>query len=177
MEDSQDADALTYDGLHAQFAWDIPARFNFGVDVVDKWAAETPDHLALIWADDKGTERRFTFDDMRVLSNRFANYPASKGVGKGDRVVVMLPRIPEWQIAVVGCIKLGAVPIPSVTMLTRKDMDYRVDHSGAVAVVTTAENTEKLSEGMRIRLAVGGEGGGVVRVTGVRRARGAGRAR
>jgi len=159
MEDRQDADVLNYDGLYAEFAWDIPARFNFGVDVVDKWAAEKPDHLALVWADDKGTERRFTFDDIRVLSNRFANYLASKGISKGDRVVVMLPRIPEWQIAVVGCTKLGAVPIPSVTMLTRKDMDYRVEHSGAVAVVTTAENTDKFSDSVPFRLAVGGTGG------------------
>ena len=149
-----------YDETHRNFRWDLPETFNFGGDVVDRYA-EDPDKLALIWCDDGGTERRFTFADIKRLSNRFANLLAAHGVTKGDRVVVMLPRIPEWQIVMVGCLKLGAVPIPCITMLTEKDVAYRVAHSGAVAVVTTRENTGKFdpSAGFRLRLSVGGGAG------------------
>lgn len=71
----------------------------------------------------------------------------------------MLPRIPEWQIAMIGCLKAGAVPIPCVTMLTSKDIDYRVAHSGAVAAVTTSANVGKFSAQMKARLSVDGGAG------------------
>lgn len=145
----------SYRDLHASFRWDVPPRFNFGADVIDKWAQD-PGRIALIWANDKGEERRLTFRDVSKLSNRLANHLRSRGVARGDRVVVMLPRIPEWQIALIGCLKIGAVPIPCVTMLTRKDLDYRIGHSGAVAAITTADNVAKFADGPAVRLAVGG---------------------
>ena len=139
------------------FAWDLPETFNFGGDVIDRYA-EDPNNLALIWCNAAGDERRFTFAEIKALSNRFANLLREHGVERGDRVVVMLPRIPEWQIAMVGCLKLGAVPIPAITMLTAKDMAYRVAHSGAAAIVTTRENTQKFDEDapVRLRISVGG---------------------
>jgi len=144
----------SYDAARDGFAWDIPDTFNFGGDVVDVWA-EDPARMALIWVNHAGEERRFTYADIRDLSNRFANYLASKGVRKGDRVLVMLPRLPEWQIALIGCNKLGAVPIPCVTMLTQKDIDYRLHHSGAVAAVTMAQEVGKVSEKVPVRVCVG----------------------
>ena len=144
----------TYEQALEEFEWEIPDTFNFGADVIDEWAKE-PDKLALIWANSEGRERRLTFRDVAALSNRFANLLAANGVAAGDRVVVMLPRIPEWQVAMVGCHKLGAVPIPCVTMLTEKDVAYRVRHAGAAAAVTTADNTHKFGEGCRCRISVG----------------------
>ena len=150
-----------YDKAHAAFEWSLPDSFNFGGDVIDA-IAEDPGRLALIWCDGAGAERRFTFADIRRLSNRFANLLRANGVAKGDRVVVMLPRIPEWQIAMIGCLKLGAVPIPCITMLTEKDIAYRVTHSGAVAVVTTATDAAKFDNAaaFRLRCAVGAENDG-----------------
>lgn len=144
----------SYDDAHRSFEWDIPKTFNYGGDVVDEWA-KGPDRLALIWVNDAGEERRFSYADIRDLTNRFANYLIAKGVKKGDRVLVMLPRLPEWQIALVGCNKIGAIPIPCVTMLTRKDIDYRLKHSGAVAAVTIASEVGKVSNDVPVRLCVG----------------------
>jgi len=147
-----------YDTARGAFAWEIPPAFNFGVDVVDHWARETPDRTALIWLDEAGHERRFTFADMGRLSDRAATLLRRLGVRKGDRVVVMLPRIPEWQIAMVACLKLGAVPIPCITMLTAGDVAYRVEHSGATAAITTAENISKFDglPGVEVKVSVGG---------------------
>ncbi len=147
-----------YDACHAAFSWTLPERFNFGGDVVDVWARD-PDRLALIWCDAAGRERRLTFADVARRSNRFANLLAEAGVRRGDRVIVMLPRIPEWQIAMVGCFKLGAVPVPCITMLTARDVAFRVGHCGAVAAVTTGENAGKIPDDVRVRVAVGGADG------------------
>ena len=142
------------------FRWAVPERFNFARDVVDHWAA-TEGKPALVWCDDAGRERRFTFGDIARASCRFANLLAAHGVGKGDRVVVMLPRLPEWQIAMVGTLRAGAIPIPCIDMLTAKDVGYRVAHSGAVAAVTTAANTAKFAgaAGFRLRASVGAADG------------------
>lgn len=136
------------------FEWRVPDRFNFGGDVVDHWA-EDKNRLALIWLNDKGEEKRFTFDDIKKRSNQLANLLSQQGITKGDRVIVMLPRLPEWQIATVACHKIGAVPIPCVTMLTEKDLSYRAAHSGARAVITTADNTHKFDEKFAARISVG----------------------
>jgi len=84
-------------------------------------------------------------------------------VKRGDRVIVMLPRLPQWQIAMVGCAKLGAVPVPCIEMLTAKDVAYRIGHSGAVAAITTAASVGKFQDGTvaTARLAVGGGAGWV----------------
>ncbi len=147
----------TYEETRRRFRWELPATFNFGRDVVDDWAARMPDKLCLIWQDETGRERRFTWRDMSLLSSRFANVLARAGIRRGDRIVVMLPRIPEWQVAMVGCTRLGAVPVPCIEMLTEKDVAYRVAHCGAVAAITTGASTQKFGDasGFRLRLAVG----------------------
>ena len=148
----------SYEAACADFRWELPQTFNFGRDVVDAIAAEQPDKLALIWCDEAGAELRYTFGDIARQSSQFANLLAGQGVRRGDRVLVMLPRLPQWQIAMVGCLKLGATPIPCIDMLTAKDVLYRATHSGAVAAITTAAQVEKFEgvAGLRTRVAVGG---------------------
>lgn len=134
-----------------------PAQFNFGADVVDH-LARTQDKPALIWASADGRERRFNFSDIARLSAQLASTLASAGVTKGDRVIVMLPRIPEWQIAMVACLKLGAVAVPCIEMLTTKDLAYRVTQAGAKAAITTTAQTGKfadLLDGVPVLVAVG----------------------
>jgi len=137
------------------FALAIPETFNFGKDVVDAQAARR-DKPALIWCNSFGEERRFNFSDIRRLTNQLANLLKNKGLKKGDRVIVMLPRIPEWQIALVACMKIGAIPIPCIEMLTAKDVAFRVQNSGAIAAITTATNTHKFDScsSVAIRLSV-----------------------
>ncbi|HYD69158.1 acyl-CoA synthetase [Azospirillum sp.] len=144
-----------------RFEWNLPATFNFGADVVDRFA-EDPARVALLWSNAEGREERYTYADMARLTNRFANLLAGRGIRKGDRVVVMLPRVAQWQVALVGCLKLGAVPIPCIDMLTERDVAYRAAHSGARAVVTTAANAGKfaaIGAPLEVRVAVGGAPG------------------
>lgn len=152
----------SYDAAREAFVWQVPDTFNFGGDVVDVWAQERPHHLALIWTDEAGAERRFTYSEMRAATSRMANALAAVGIEKGDFVIVMLPRIPEWQIAMVGCLKLGAVPIPCIDMLTERDIAYRLENSGAAGAITTAPNIGKFARGgsLRARFTIGAEGDG-----------------
>lgn len=146
-----------YEEFYRDFAWDIPETFNFGVDVVDAWARER-DGLALIWENGEGEQAHLKFSDIALLSNRLANVLRASGIAKGDRVIVMLPRIPEWQIALVACLKIGAVAIPCIEMLTPRDLAYRVANSQARGIVCRAEHVGKFagfSEHVPARIAVG----------------------
>jgi len=125
--------------------------------VVDVWARDAA-KVALVWCHAAGEERRFTFARMRDLSCRLASSLADRGLKKGERVIVMLPRIPEWQVSMLACLRLGAVPIPCIGMLTPKDVAFRVSHSGACAAITTQDNTAKF-DALPIRVAVGGAAG------------------
>ena len=119
-----------------------PDFFNFGAEVVDH-IARTADGPALIWASAEGGEAHYRFSDIARLSAQLASAMATAEIAKGDRVIVMLPRIPEWQIAMVACLKLGAVPVPCVEMLTAKDVADRVARSGARTVITRASHIPK----------------------------------
>lgn len=143
----------TYEAARSAFSWDIPETFNFGADVIDYYARD-PQRLALICCDGSGAEERFTFADISRLSNQFASLLRSQGVEKGDRIIVMLPRISQWQIAMVGCLKIGAIPIPCIEMLSKKDIQFRVQHSGANGAITTAANVEKFAGLPNISLSV-----------------------
>jgi acyl-coenzyme A synthetase/AMP-(fatty) acid ligase len=145
-----------YHETYRSFRLEVPQQFNFGGDVIDRWARDS-DHLALIWCDEAGAERRFTFADISQLSNRFANLLAALGLRRGDRILIMLPRLPEWQISMVGALKLGAIPIPCIDMLTAQDVAYRVAHSGARAAVTAAANVAKFAGAadLAIRISIG----------------------
>lgn len=151
------ARAVGYDEMARDFDWAIPETFNFGADVVDRWARER-DGPALIWENAAGAQAAYAYSDMARLSNQFANVLRQAGVTKGDRIILMLPRIPEWMIALTGALKIGAVPIPCVEMLTSRDLDYRVENSGAVAVVCRAEQVEKFADqrkGLKAAIALG----------------------
>ena len=145
-----------YARIVSTFHCDVPDEFNFAVDVVDVWASD-PDRLALIAVDANGAERRFTYAQISEASRRLAHTLTVGGVSFGDRVIVMLPRIAEWQISMVACLRIGAVPIPCITMLTASDLAYRCSDASAAAVITTATETHKFEalENLSVRIAVG----------------------
>ena len=124
-----------------RFRWDVPEVFNFGRDVLDRLAAD-PDRPALLWRSAGGGERRLSFADVARESNRFAQLLRSLDVRPGQPVIIMLPRIPEWHIALVGTLKAGALAIPSSTILRPKDIAYRACHSEAVAIVSIDEQAD-----------------------------------
>ncbi|HSJ50374.1 MAG TPA: AMP-binding protein [Actinomycetota bacterium] len=135
-----------YERIRRTFRLEVPERFNYARDVVDVRARATPNALALLAAGPDGeVTDRFTFADLSRVSNRAANVLAAHGVGKGDRVFVMLPRVPEWHLAILGCLKLGAVPMPGTPLLTPRDAAYRIGAADAVAAITDAEGAQKIS--------------------------------
>ena len=109
--------------------------FNFGFDVVDEWARLEPEKRALLWVNDAGEEREFTFTDISRLSNKAANAFRSLGIGKGDVVMMILRRRFEYWICAVALCKLGATIIPATLQLTRKDIAYRANSAGVKALV------------------------------------------
>jgi acetyl-CoA synthetase/medium-chain acyl-CoA synthetase len=127
------------------FRWETPDRFNFGADVVGRFARE-PARPALLWRGADGAERRLAYADVAAGANRLSHLLRSLGVRPGDPVVVMLPKVPEWQLALVGALQAGCLVIPSSTILRPKDIEYRVNHSGSVALVTTPEQAAAVDE-------------------------------
>lgn len=119
---------------------DYPDNFNFGYDVVDKTAQETPNKRALVWCNVEGEEHVFTFADIKKYSNQMANVFRNAGIGRGDRVMLILKRHYEYWFAAVALHKLGAVMIPATHMLTVSDLVYRIKASGAKAVVCTSQD-------------------------------------
>lgn len=117
-----------------------PENFNFGYDVVDKIADETPEKRALVWCNVEGEEHTFSFADIKKYSNQMANVFRSAGIGHGDRVMLILKRHYEYWFAAVALHKLGAVMIPATHMLTVSDFVYRIKSSQVKAVVCTTHN-------------------------------------
>jgi acyl-coenzyme A synthetase/AMP-(fatty) acid ligase len=124
--------------IDAGFTWDVPARFNFARDVVDRLAAE--DRLGLLFVDAAGKRREYRFAQIAEASKKWAAVLRDAGVRKGDRVVVVLPKVPDWLFCMTAMLRIGAVAVPSAEQLRAKDLLYRANHSGAVAVVAYAGN-------------------------------------
>jgi len=132
---------FNYEQVVRDWKWDIPEYFNIAVDCVDKNAGMPgrADRVCLYWENREGTSRGYTYEDMRLLSNRFGNVLKKLGLRKGDRLVIRLPNVPEFHTAMLGAMKTGVLPIPCSTMFRAKEMEYLLEDSGASAVVTTAQ--------------------------------------
>ncbi len=113
----------------------VPENFNFAYDVMDEWAKEQPEKLAMLWTHENGDEIRFTFRDIKEQTDRTAAYFQSLGIGKGDPVMLILKRHYQWWLAMLGLHKLGAIAIPATHMLTKHDIEYRNQRAGVKAIV------------------------------------------
>ncbi len=113
----------------------IPENFNFAYDVMDAWAEEKPDGLALLWTNDQGEETRATFAQLKEQSDQAASYLMSLGIGKGDPVMLILKRRYEWWVAMLALCKIGAIVIPATHMLTKKDIIYRNTRASVKAII------------------------------------------
>ncbi len=120
-----------------------PATFNFARDIVERRAQLCPHDRALWCVAESGLERCFTFAELTDLARRASHLFQQAGIRRGDRVLVMLPRVPMWWIGMLGLIRLGAVPITATTLLTSKDIDYRVSTAGISALLTDADGAAK----------------------------------
>ena len=120
--------------------FNIPENFNFAYDVMDVWAEEQPDKVALIWTNDEGEEKIFTFADLKRESDQTAAYFASLGIGHGDMVMIILKRRYEWWLTMLALHKLGAIAIPATHMLTKHDIVYRNNRASVRAIVCVGED-------------------------------------
>jgi len=118
---------------HLEFI--IPEHFNFAYDVMDAWAEEAPDKLALLWTNDEGVERRTTFGELKQQTDQAAAYLQSLGIRKGDPVMLILKRRYEWWVTMLALHKLAAVVIPATHMLTKHDIVYRNTRASVKAII------------------------------------------
>ena len=124
------------DDYRENLSFIVPENFNFAYDVMDVWAEEKPDKLALLWTNDEGAEIRLTFADIKDRSDQAAAYLQQLGIGKGDMVMLILKRRLEWWIVMLALHKLGAVAIPATHMLTKKDIVYRNTRASVKAIIS-----------------------------------------
>ena len=129
-----------YNDFYNNFRLNVPENFNYAYDVVDEYARLEPNKRALVWCDDRGEERIFTFADIKRLSDKTANYFLSKGIREGDRVLVILQRRYEYWTVLMALAKIGAIAIPATHMLMEKDLVYRMDKAGVKMVVSVDED-------------------------------------
>ena len=117
----------------------IPEHFNFAYDVMDEWAKEKPEKLALLWTNDEGECIRFSFKDLKEQSDRAAAYFQQLGIGKGDMVMLILKRRYEFWLSMLALHKIGAVAIPATHMLTTHDIVYRNNRASVKAIICAGE--------------------------------------
>ena len=125
----------SYEDFKENYKVNAPADFNFGWDIVDGWAKEDKEKMALVWCDDHDGEVKLTFEDVRKKSNQVANYLKAQGLKKGSVVLMILRQRWEYWICATACIKLGIIIIPATLQLTKKDIAYRVNAAGVEAVL------------------------------------------
>ena len=134
----------TYRALYEDFRWQVPARFNIGVAVSDAWAAREPDRVALLDYQPDGTSGHLTYGALARRSNALANGLRAAGVGRGDRVAMLMPQCFETAIAHVATYKLGAIAVPLALLFGVEALEYRFQTAGVKAVVTNASGLAKL---------------------------------
>ena len=125
----------SYEDYNEHLEFIIPEHFNFAYDVMDAWAEEAPDKLALLWTNDEGVERRTTFGELKQQTDQAAAYLQSLGIQKGDPVMLILKRRYEWWVCMLALHKLAAVVIPATHMLTKHDIVYRNTRASVKAIV------------------------------------------
>jgi acetyl-CoA synthetase len=135
----------TYQEVYDAFQWCLPARYNIASDVCDRHAAD-PSKIALVHERADGAIQTYTFRDIQRAANQFANSLQSFGLKIGDRVVLFLGQHPATGIAHVGCWKAGMVSAPTSTLFGADALEYRINMTGARALVTDRANYPKVVE-------------------------------
>jgi len=113
----------------------IPENFNFAYNVMDVLAEERPDKLALLWTSERGEEVKTTFKEFKEQTDRTAAYLMSLGIGRGDKVMLILKRHYQWWLSMMALCKIGAIAIPATHMLTKQDIIYRNESASVKAII------------------------------------------
>ncbi len=135
----QQTEFTDFEDFKANYKLIVPDNFNFAYDVVDEWAAKEPNKRALLWTNDRGESREFTFGEIKRYSDQTASYFQSLGIKKGDIVMAILKRRYEFWFTIIALHKIGAVIIPATHLLTKKDLVYRNNAADIKAIVAFGE--------------------------------------
>jgi acetyl-CoA synthetase len=142
----------TYADALSAFRWDIPTRYNIGVDVIDKHvSAGHGSRPALIYESESGAIERFSFRDIARKSNQLANLLVAHDVGPGDRIAILLPQRPETAISHIAIYKAGMIAVPLFTLFGPDALEFRLADSGARALITDTASLERIAP-IRARL-------------------------
>ena len=133
-------DFESYEDFQENFKILVPENFNFAYDVVDVYARDSPEKIAIVWCDDHGEERIFTFKDMKYYSDKAANFFVKHGITKGDYVMLTLKSRYEFWFCILGLHKLGAIAVPATHMLKTRDIVYRIKKAELKMIVCISEN-------------------------------------
>jgi len=137
----QQTEFKDFEDFKANYKLIVPENFNFAYDVVDAWAAKEPNKRALLWTNDQGECREFTFGEIKKYSDQTASYFQSLGIKKGDIVMAILKRRYEFWFTIIALHKIGAVIIPATHLLTKKDLVYRNNAADIKAIIAVGEET------------------------------------
>lgn len=138
---------LNYKKEWSNWKWDIPNEYNIGYDVVDKHTkTDKKNKIALYWENAEGETDKFTFLDMKHLIDKFGNALKKIGFKKGDRFLIRLPNLPQFQVSFLGGVKIGAIPIPSSVMFRAHEIEYRINDSGSKAIITTSRYVDEVNK-------------------------------
>ena len=138
-------DSADYPSLYQQFRWNLPDRFNIGNAISTRWAREKPKQTAIVYGLDGEEVRKMSFVELDRLANKMANLLVARGVGPGDRVAVLLPQIPETAATHIAVYKIGAIAVPMAMLFGAEGLSYRLNNSGARAIVLSQVSLEKIS--------------------------------
>lgn len=138
-----DASPFDYRALRENFRLTVPEDFNFAFDVVSE-RARNADRTALLAVASDGSVSRHSYSDLDRASDRLANVLLDLGVARGEKAFIMIPRIPAWHQVLLACMKTGAVAMPGTNLLTARDIEYRINRSGASVVIVTAAHAGKV---------------------------------
>ncbi len=127
--------ARDYEALRRSFRWQIPAHYNIGLDVCDRWAEREPRRTAVLNVQADGVVEEISYGALRESSNRLANVLAAHGIGRGDRVAILLPQMPTVAASHVAIYKLGAIALPLAMLFGVEAISYRLEDSGARALI------------------------------------------
>ena len=129
-----------YDDFKKNFKINVPETFNYAYDVVDVLAEEKPNERALVWCDDTGEERIFTYKDIMEYTNRTANFLTRIGIKKGDKVMLILKRHYQFWYTLMALHKIGAAAVPATHLLTPKDIVYRNNQASVKCIICTSDH-------------------------------------
>ena len=134
-----------YEDLKEHFKIKIPSNFNFAYDIVDRYANDEPDKRALVWCDDRGEEKIFTFKEISDMSKKTANFLTAHGIRKGDSVMLILRRRYEFWLFILALHRIGAIAVPATVMLLKKDLEYR-NNAASIKMIVSVDDDKLMKE-------------------------------